>query len=123
MAYSVDFRQCVVRNISEGKSWEEVGEIFAISVDTIGRWVKMAKNGSLADAPRKEYKPKKIDKSMLKAEIEKNPDATLEELAEKFNCWGQSIHKRLVKMGITRKKNYAVCRTKRGKKASISSGD
>ena len=41
---------------------------------------------------------------MLITAIEKSPDATLEEIYIQFNCWLQSIHKRCVKLGITRKK-------------------
>lgn len=120
MAYSIDFRECVIKNITLGMSRDDAARIFFVSKKIIYKWYNNLKNnGNLDDLPRKTYKPKKIDPELLRAAIEKNPDATLEELGEQFGCWGQSIHKRCVKLGITRKKNHTVQRTGRGKKASV----
>ena len=120
MAYSLDFRECVIRNINKGMTWEDATEVFSITSSSIANWLNNLNNhGSFADEPRKPYKARKIDPALLKAAIEKNPDATLEELAEQFGCWAQSIHKRCEKLGITRKKNHALRGKKRGKKATI----
>ena len=51
--------------------------------------------------------------------LEKNPDATLMELAEIFKCSFQAIDKWCNKLNITRKKNHTIRRTQRGKKTSI----
>lgn len=124
MSYSDDFRACVLRNIESGMSWDTACEVFSISRHSIHNWLKKYKNtGLFSDAPRKAYKPKKIDPDLLKAAFDKDPDATLEEIAIQFNCWPQSIHKRCVKLGITRKKNDTIRRTRRGKKASVFSPD
>ena len=98
--------------------WKEATKLFGISSGSITKWLKNKRDyGSVSDSPRKPYKPRKIDPERLKAAFDKNPDATLEEIAVQFNCWPQSIHKRCVKLGITRKKNYAIRGTKGGKKA------
>lgn len=112
MVYSVDFRLCVVKNISEkGMTWDKAMEVFSITRDTVRRWMKMYReDGNVGDAPRKPYKVRKIDGEKLEKIIEDQPDATLAEIAEHFDCWPQSIHKRFVKMGITRKKNNALHR-------------
>ena len=124
MSYSDDFRACVLRNIESGMSWDTACEVFSISRHSIHNWLKKYKNtGLFSDAPRKAYKPKKIDPALLKAAFDKDPDATLEEISIQFNCWPQSIHKRCVKLGITRKKNNTIRRAKRGKKASVFSPD
>ena len=124
MAHSVAFRECVVRNIRSGMPWETAKSVFSVSSYSIGKWLKMAsKSGNLSDPPRKYRKPKKIDPDLLRAAFDQSPDATLEEIAAQFNCWPQSIHKRCVKLGITRKKNDTIRRAKRGKKASVSGGD
>jgi transposase len=113
MSYSDDFRECVLHNIACGMKWEEAARIFKVSSGSIGRWLKHQKSrGVVSDVPRQRYTPRKIDPALLSAAIDKHPDATLEELAAQFNCWPQSIHKRCVKLGITRKKNHAL----RGKK-------
>ena len=120
MSYSIDFRKCVIDNISSGMSRDDAGRIFSVSKKIIYKWLNNLKShGNLDDLPRKRYKTRKIDPEQLKAAIAANPDAILEELGEQFGCWPQSIHKRCVKLGITRKKNHAVRRAKRGKKTSI----
>lgn len=50
------------------------------------------------------YKVRKIDSQALLRALEKTSDATLKELAHDFNCRPSAIHKRLKKLGITRKK-------------------
>src|SRR3990167_9543789 len=107
MAYSVDFRKCVIENLESGKTWDEVTSIFSISRDTLSRWVNLYKEkGSLEDSPREPYKVRKIDSQSLISSLERNPDATLKELAQEFGCWPHAIHRRLKKLDITRKKNH-----------------
>ena len=109
MAYGIDFRRCVLENLESGQTWDEVVSIFSISRTTLSYWVKLSKaTGSLEDNPRKPYKVRKIDGQALIAALEKTPDATLEELAQEFNCWPHAIHRRLKKLGITRKKNHTI---------------
>ena len=87
MAYSIDFRKCVIENIESGMTWENAISTFSISRDTLRRWPTLHKEkGSLKDSPRKAYKVRKIDSQALISILEKNPDATLGELAEVFNC-------------------------------------
>ncbi len=113
MPYSLDFRKSVVENIDSGMSWDEALITFSISRDTLSRWLKKHRSGDpLEDAPRQDYKVRKIDSDKLIQALEKTPDATLEELANEFNCWPNAIRRRLEKLGITRKKNHALCRAK-----------
>lgn len=111
MAYSIDFRRCVIENIESGKSWAEVAKIFSISQHTLYRWVKMSrKKGTLEDSERAAYKVRKIDSKELFSMLEKNPDATLKELAATFKCWPSAVERRLNKLGVTRKKNHSIRR-------------
>jgi transposase len=111
MAYSIDFRECVLKNLESGKTWEEVILIFSISRDTLNCWVKLSKEkGSLEDSARAPYKVRKIDSLALISALEKTPDATLKELAQEFDCWPYAITRRLKKLGITRKKNNSLRR-------------
>jgi transposase len=113
MAYSVDFRECVIRNIEAGMSWRDAAKTFKVSTGSISKWLdNLSKTGCLIDAPRKEYKPKKIDSQRLLDKIEETPDATLEELSQSFSCSQNAIWKRLKKLGITRKKNHPIRRAK-----------
>ena len=113
MSYTPEFRKFVVKKVHDGMSHSEAVSFFEISRDSLYRWLKKySETGDVLDAPRKEYKVRKIDSQRLLEEIEKCPDATLEELAEKFNCWPHAIFRRLKKLGITRKKNHALRRAK-----------
>jgi len=113
LSYSLDFRRTVIQNIESGKSWDEVIKIFSINRSTLDRWLKMHRSGKgLEDSPRKTYKTRKIDSEKLLNVLEASPDATLVELANEFDCWPHAIHRRLKKLGITRKKNHPL----RGKK-------
>lgn len=57
MAYSLDFRKCVIENIESGMTWEKATTTFSISRDTLRRWLMLQKEkGSLKDNPRKTYK-------------------------------------------------------------------
>lgn len=110
MSYGIDFKECVVRNIKEGMKWDQAMEVFKVSRNTLGRWMKKERNGeNLEDAKRKEYRPQKIDPQRLKELIRERPDATLEELAKEFDCYPSSVRSRLLKLSITRKKNHTVC--------------
>ena len=116
--YSEDFRLQALSCVKRGKSYEEVCNIFEIGIATLYRWIySLNKHGSLLPKKHGSRPSKKIEPSLLIAAIEKTPDATLEELSESFGCWPQSIHKRCIKLGLTRKKNDTIYRAKRGKKA------
>lgn len=111
MAYSIDFRKCVLENLESGMTWEEVIATFSVSRGTLSRWVHMHRGqGTLEDSPRKPYKVRKIESQALIRALEKTPDATLKELAHEFDCWPHAIHRRLKKLGITRKKNHPIRR-------------
>jgi transposase len=122
MTYSIDFRMKAVDCVLSGMTWDNAVAVFKISKHTLNRWIKKHHAGDLGDAARCAYKPRKIDSALLLQAIEVNPDATLQELATQFGCGFQSIHKRLITLGVTRKKKHAIQGAKRGKKTSISGG-
>jgi transposase len=113
MSYSPDFREFVVKKIVSGMSRSEASKFFNISRDSVYRWSKEhTETGSFTVKKRKEYKPRKISKLALIDEINTVPDATLEEISKKFSCSQVAVWKRLQTLGITRKKNYSIRRTK-----------
>lgn len=105
MAYSKDFRWCVVNNINQGMTWDEALNIFQISRRTLSKWLKMAKqSGELSDPPRKAYQPRKIAADKLRNRVEEQPDCTLAQYAQQFGCCHQAVANRLHQLGITHKK-------------------
>jgi transposase len=112
-----------VTNLEQGMKWDEAVKLFRISRATLSKWLKMAKNGELSDPPRKEYKTRKIDKHELIEWVKRQPEWTLAQYAEHFNCGPQAIANRLKKLGITRKKrSYAIKRTKKNEKKNSPGG-
>lgn len=117
MAYSQEFREFVVSKVQSGMSRSEAVSFFKIHRNSLTNWLqKYEKTGNVSDKIRKEYKPKKICPQRLLEELDKTPDATLGELSQHFSCSQNSVWQRLKNLGITRKKNQALCRAKRRKK-------
>ena len=105
MAYSIDFRRRAIEYMNEGHTGEELHEAFKIFPSTVNAWRKLLeKTGSLEPQYPKE-RARKIDLEKLEQEIERNPDATLPELAIIFNCTKQAVFTALKKLKITYKKN------------------
>jgi len=109
MAYSTDYRLCVVNNIKQGMTWDKAIEIFHISRQTLSNWLKLwEQRRDLSDPPRKVYQPRKIAVNELVDLVEKEPDGTLAEYAAHFGCSAQAIANRLKQQKITRKKKHFV---------------
>jgi transposase len=110
--------------VKRGKSHEEVCEFFGIGIATLYRWLRLEETqGSVSPARRSAYKNSKISPDKLLKELDKAPDATLSELAEKFDCCLQNVDYWLRKLCITRKKNNTLRGAGREKTQRISSPD
>ena len=119
--YSEDFRFQAVSCVKRGKSHEEVCDFFSIGIATLYRWLKQDKEtGSVACAPRKAHRLRKMSVDKLRTLLDTTAYATLEELAASFDCCPQNIDYWCRKLKITRKKNHAVRGAGRGKKTKIS---
>ena len=104
MAYSKDFRECVMKNYDKGMSKEQIFSIFGIGEPTIKEWKKLRKEtGSLENRPL-ERSARKFKSAELNAYIEENPTATLEEIAEKFGGSISGAFYACEREGITLKK-------------------
>jgi len=113
MAYSQEFREFVVKKVHSGMSRDKAVKFFNISRDSVYKWLKKHKEtGEVLDIKRKQYKTRKIDSQRLLEEIDKRPDATLQELAEHFSCTHVAVWRRLKNLKITRKKNHTLRREK-----------
>ena len=113
MAYSIDYRKRAIEFTEEGHTEKELYEAFRIRATNVRRWRKLLeKNGTLKPQYRKTRR-RKIDREKLKLALERNPDATLPELAKQFNCAKQSIDAALKKLKITRKKRRLPTKKKR----------
>ena len=95
---SEEIRTLVVKAYSSGvASRKQLAEIFGYHIDSIGRWIRESqKTGLLAPQPRghRAAKFNAEERERLAEFIEKNPDATLEEIRNHFQkrCSLVAIH-------------------------------
>jgi len=99
---------------ASGKSQAEVCGIFGVGLRTFAQWVRLRKAGDFRRRPQQKPKPAKIDGAALKAYIDAHPDAYFREIAVAFGVSDVGILKACRRLGITRKKNAAVLRARRG---------
>lgn len=99
MAYSNDFRQQVLRQLQEGKTYRQLSIEYNISTRTIQNW---------RDNPNRKVRTsytRKIDLEQLRQDVKDYPDAFQRERAVRFNCSDRAISKALKRLHLTRKKN------------------
>jgi len=112
--YSDDLREKALRYYDKGgKSQAEVSDIFGVSHRTFAQWVKLRKSGDFRRRPQQKRRtPTKIKGDALRSYIDEHPDAYLREIAVVFKVSDVGILKACRRLGITRKKNTAVLRTR-----------
>ena len=114
-AYSLDLRQRAVAYVLEGGERTQACRIFHIGRDTLYRWLRQYQTkGGLAPKPRGKYATRKLDDAHVAQYIADHPDATLQELGEAFAVSAVAIWKACRRLQLTRKKNPAIRRTRRG---------
>lgn len=109
-------RQAAVSAYSHGETGRRLSEIFGVTLRTIQRWARQAKDGQTAARPsghRRRALTAEDEKSLEEA-LNKKADATLEELCRmaELTCHPATIHRTLVRMGYSFKKNAESKRTK-----------
>ena len=103
MSYSVDLREKVLAYIASTNKKDEACKIFGISIATVWRWLRMQKQGCIAD-PKPKRPWKKIDATKLVIAVEENPGKTLSYFAEVFKVKTSSMFNAFKVLKITRKK-------------------
>jgi transposase len=91
--------------------------MFNINPRTLYNWMKQRREtGSLK--PGKPIRGAvKVKEEPLRQYVKDHPDAYLREIAEHFGCVNSEIHRRLKRLGITRKKKHFYI--KKGTKTSV----
>lgn len=109
--YGIEMRERVMRAWDAGELQEDLAERFEVSVRWIQKLAKLRREtGSLSPRPatggRKPIVSGEVEER-LKAQVAKQPDATLYELKEGCQIVGSlsSVHRALRRLKITRKKD------------------
>lgn len=115
--YGIEMRERVMRAWDAGELQEDLAERFEVSVRWIQKLAKLRREtGSLSPKPatggRKPIVSGEVEER-LKAQVAKQPDATLSELKEGSQIAGSlsSVHRALRRLKITRKKDSDRCGT------------
>jgi transposase len=128
-AYSQDLRERVLRAIDQGKSRNDVVDLFGVSLSTIKRYLRQrSQTGHFQQKKIPGRPPKKQAKlqEKLLAQLEAHPDATLQEhcdLWEKESGIKVSImtmSRAIDISGWTRKKNATGKREKRRRSEALA---
>ena len=108
-SYSEDLRKIVIKNYDDGMPKDTISDIFDICIETINRWLRQRKKtGNIIPKIKTKHRQRKFSDEELLNYIELYPSATLEEMAQQFSVKPSSVHARLKKLGITRKKNVSL---------------
>lgn len=85
--------------VKSGHNSKDASKIFGISLRTVARWLKMEKQGCIAD-PKPKRPWKKIDADQLLKAVEEHPGKTLSYFAEVFNVKSNSLGGQKI-LGVT----------------------
>lgn len=120
VAYSLDIRQRVVSAVNErGMSKSQVARVYEVSRATVYRYLELDAEDDLAPKEHPGH-PRDLDEAgceKLLKQVEKHPDLSLEEHAEKFakeqkiRLEKSSMWNYFERLGIRRKKNASNPRT------------
>lgn len=111
MAYSVDFRECVISYVESGGSRISASRIFKVGERTVRRWISLKEaTGSVEPLPHGGGFPSKVDPIAFKQYITENPDKTLHEIGDYFGISHEGAAYNLRKHGYVFKKNFALRR-------------
>lgn len=121
MLYPLVFRKKVIQSVKKrNMSKKDICKIFGIGKNTLFDWIKREKNGELSPSKNIFRKPQKLNPIELKDYVDKNPDKTIQQIADHFNVWPQAVFYRLNKIKYTYKKRLSLQRKMPGKKKSVS---
>jgi len=117
-AYSTDLREKIVLAYEGGEgTFDEIADTFGVARCTVGRLLKLARSGSgLAPLPHGGGYPASLAVrrlTLLRAQVERQPDATLEELAAylkkkaRVQVHPSTVCRALRRLDLPRKKSLA----------------
>jgi len=121
--YSIELRARALAALDQGMPRNKVADVFQISTRTLYNWCKRLKEtGKIGcTLPSKVRSHRKLTRENLLAHLQQHPDHYLTEIAEALGVKAPSVSAALKKFGISRKKNDALLRARREKKARVFS--
>lgn len=108
--YSKDLRKRVIEYVKEGGSKRQACKTYRIGHNTIYRWLRQHQNTKSYHPKKRTEYYRKCDPIKLKALVDQQPDATLEELGSKLKLGTSTVFYALERSKLTRKKKLPLQR-------------
>jgi transposase len=121
MAYPTIMRERALEALRNGRSREDVKEMFGLGSHTLRDWEKLEEETGSLDKRPLNRKPRLIDLEALRKYCEENPFATHIEAGVHFSCSERVIRYAKNKLGITRKKRHPITQSETSKNEPNSS--
>jgi transposase len=119
MTYSIDFRRKVLAiKEKEALSYAKVSSRFGIAVNTVFLWSK-----ALAAKKTRNKPPTRIDRQVLRKDLEEHPDAYQYERAARLGVSKSGVYHALKRLNVTYKKNPKASQGRSRKAVYILSED
>jgi transposase len=129
-AYSQDLRERILQAVDEGKTQAEVAHLFKVSESTVKRYVRQRREkGHVRPKPIPGRPPRKRAplEAQLQAQLEKQPDATLQEHCDTWEAQAgikvsiSTMSRAIEHVKWTRKKKF--CKQVSEKRRNAANGE
>ncbi len=117
--YNESFRVRVVEFLRQGHTYQEMAEIFGVSVRSICAWSKMEKEGKKLKFEFVPRSPHRVNYEELLAYVKEHPDAYLREISAHFSVAITTIWTALKRLGVKYKKTQNLSRIRSKKTGRI----
>ncbi|EET45773.1 transposase [Neisseria sicca ATCC 29256] len=114
MAYSADLRNKALNYYEQCKNISQTAATFNLSRNTLYLWIRLKKQTGSLKHQVTGLNAVKLDRQKLAQYVGQHPDAYLHEIAKHFDCTAATVCYALKQMGMTRKKDHHLQRTRSG---------
>ena len=121
MSYAPDaIKKLAIRLFKSGEHTQaEISKLIGYSVPAIKIWIARDRQGLPLAAEERGHRPRKLndeDRMLIRKVIGQHPDATIEDVRKALNYKASKsvVHREMVALGFTFKKNETRQRTRKG---------
>ena len=119
MAYSADLRNKALNYYEQCKNISQTAATFNLSRNTLYLWIRLKKQTGSLKHQVTGLNAVKLDRQKPAQYVGQHPDAYLHEIAKHFDCTPAAVCYALKQMGMTRKKDHHLQRTRPGQSNAL----
>lgn len=116
----LEIKRLAIRLFKSGEYTQTaISKIVGYSVPAIKVWIAKDRRGLPLAAEERGHQPRKLDdndRQLIRLLLGRQPDATIEDVRKMLNCKASksAVHREMVKLGFTFKKNETRQRARKG---------